>query len=199
MSDLPTPAVRPVNPRFSSGPCANIPGFALDLLADAPLGRSHRSPVGKANLKQAIDLTRAILGVPAAYRIGIVPGSDTGAVEMALWSLLGGRGVEMLAWESLGMGWVTDVVRQLKLDAVIRKAPYGQIVDLAEVNFDRDVVFTWNGTTSGARLPNGDAIPADRAPPVSGKLSAALLFLYFSGGRDRTMTWDIHWNARRQC
>ncbi|WP_283176151.1 phosphoserine transaminase [Gemmobacter sp. 24YEA27] len=159
---LTAPAARPVNPRFSSGPCAKIPGFSLDMLADAPLGRSHRAAAGKAKLKEAIDLTREILGVPADYRIGIVPASDTGAVEMALWSLLGARPVEMLAWESFGEGWVTDVVRQLKLDATVRKAPYGEIVDFAEVDFDKDVVFTWNGTTSGVRLPNADVIPADR-------------------------------------
>ena len=158
-----TPALRPANPRFSSGPCAKIPQFSLDMLADAPLGRSHRAAVGKAKLAEAIDLTREILGVPADYRIGIVPGSDTGAVEMAMWTMLGARGVEMLAWESFGEGWVTDVVKQLKLDATVRKAPYGQIVDLAQVDFDKDVVFTWNGTTSGVRVPNGDAIPANRA------------------------------------
>ncbi len=163
MTDLTPPAKRPANPRFSSGPCAKIPGYSLDMLADAPLGRSHRAAVGKAKLKEAIDLTREILGVPADYRIGIVPASDTGAVEMAMWSLLGARPVEMLAWESFGEGWVTDVVKQLKLDAVVRKAPYGQIVDFAQVDFDKDVVFTWNGTTSGVRLPNGDAIPANRA------------------------------------
>ena len=162
MTDLTPPAKRPANPRFSSGPCAKIPGYSLDMLADAPLGRSHRAAVGKAKLKEAIDLTREILGVPAEYRIGIVPASDTGAVEMALWSLLGARPVEMLAWESFGEGWVTDVVKQLKLDATVRKAPYGQIVDFAQVDFDKDVVFTWNGTTSGVRLPNGDAIPANR-------------------------------------
>jgi phosphoserine aminotransferase len=156
------PATRPANPRFSSGPCAKIPGYSLDMLADAPLGRSHRAAVGKAKLKEAIDLTRDILGVPADYRIGIVPASDTGAVEMALWSLLGARPVEMLAWESFGEGWVTDVVKQLKLDATVKKAPYGEIVDFKTVDFDRDVVFTWNGTTSGVRLPNADAIPADR-------------------------------------
>ena len=157
------PAARPVNPRFSSGPCAKIPNFSLDMLADAPLGRSHRAAIGKSKLAEAIDLTRAVLGVPADYRIGIVPASDTGAVEMALWSLLGPRKVEMLAWESFGEGWVTDVVKQLKLDAVTRKAPYGQIVDFTQVDFDNDVVFTWNGTTSGVRVPNGDAIPAARA------------------------------------
>ncbi len=163
MTDLTPPAKRPANPRFSSGPCAKIPGFSLDMLADAPLGRSHRAAVGKAKLKEAIDLTREILGVPADYRIGIVPASDTGAVEMAMWSLLGARPVEMLAWESFGEGWVTDAVKQLKLEATVRKAPYGQIVDLGAVDFDKDVVFTWNGTTSGCRVPNGDAIPAARA------------------------------------
>jgi phosphoserine aminotransferase len=127
------------------------------------LGRSHRAAIGKSKLAEAIDLTRDILGVPADYRIGIVPASDTGAVEMALWSLLGPRKVEMLAWESFGEGWVTDVVKQLKLDAVTRKADYGRIVDFTQVDFDNDVVFTWNGTTSGVRVPNGDAIPATRA------------------------------------
>ena len=158
-----TPAARPANPRFSSGPCAKIPQFSLDMLADAPLGRSHRAAVGKAKLAEAIDLTREILGVPADYRIGIVPGSDTGAVEMAMWTMLGARGVDMLAWESFGEGWVTDVVKQLKLDATVRKAPYGRIVEFTTVNWDNDVVFTWNGTTSGVRVPNGDAIPANRA------------------------------------
>jgi phosphoserine aminotransferase len=162
MSDIETPAARPANPRFSSGPCAKIPTFSLDSLAGAPLGRSHRASVGKDRLRAAIDGTREILGVPADYRIGIVPASDTGAMEMAMWSLLGARPVEMLAWESFGAGWVTDVVKQLKLDATVREADYGRIVDLAQVDFDADVVFTWNGTTSGVRLPNGDAIPADR-------------------------------------
>ena len=163
MTDISIPATRPVNPRFSSGPCAKIPNFSLDMLADAPLGRSHRAAVGKSKLAEAIDLTRDVLGVPEGYRIGIVPGSDTGAVEMALWSMLGARGVEMLAWESFGEGWVTDVVKQLKLEATVRKVPYGQIVDFAEVDFDKDVVFTWNGTTSGVRMAHGDAIPAERA------------------------------------
>ena len=162
MTDLTPPAKRPANPRFSSGPCAKIPGFTLNHLADAPLGRSHRAAIGKAKLQEAIDLTRDILNVPADYRIGIVPGSDTGAVEMAMWTMLGARPVEMLAWESFGEGWVTDAVKQLKLDATVKKAPYGQIVDLTTVNFDADVVFTWNGTTSGVRVPNGDAIPATR-------------------------------------
>jgi phosphoserine aminotransferase len=163
MADLTAPRLRPANPRFSSGPCAKIPGFTLDMLADAPLGRSHRAAVGKAKLKQAIDLTREILGVPDDYRIGIVPASDTGAFEMAMWTMLGARPVEMLAWESFGEGWVTDAVKQLKLDAKVKIAPYGQIVDFGSVDFDADVAFTWNGTTSGCRLPHGDAIPANRA------------------------------------
>ncbi len=157
------PGKKPANPNFSSGPCAKRPGWSLQNLSDAPLGRSHRAKVGKAKLKLAIDLTREVLQVPADYRIGIVPASDTGAVEMALWSLLGARGVDMLAWESFGEGWVTDVVKQLKLkDARVMKAGYGDIVDLSTVNFDNDVVFTWNGTTSGVRVPNADWIPADR-------------------------------------
>ncbi|MCX8508191.1 MAG: phosphoserine aminotransferase, partial [Rhodobacteraceae bacterium] len=159
---LTKPAVRPENARFSSGPCAKIPGFDLTMLAGAPLGRSHRASVGKAKLKEAIALTHAVLEVPAGYRIGIVPASDTGAVEMALWSLLGPRPVEVLAWESFGEGWATDVVKQLKLDAVVRKADYGRIVDFAQVDFDRDVIFTWNGTTSGVRVPDGALIPKDR-------------------------------------
>ena len=156
------PATRPANPRFSSGPCAKPPTFDLTKLADAPLGRSHRAAVGKDKLKAAIEGTREVLGIPADYKIGIVPASDTGAMEMAMWSLLGARGVEMLAWESFGAGWVTDVVKQLKLDAVSKTAEYGEIVDLASVDFTNDVVFTWNGTTSGVRVPNGDWIPSDR-------------------------------------
>jgi len=158
-----TPAVRPANACFSSGPCAKRPGWTPSVLRDAPLGRSHRAKVGKAKLKLAIDLTREVLGVPADYRIGITPGSDTGAVEMALWTLLGARGVDVLAWESFGDGWVTDIVKQLKVkDARTLKAAYGELPDLAQVDFDHDVVFTWNGTTSGVRVPNADWIPADR-------------------------------------
>jgi len=156
------PATRPANPRFSSGPCAKPPTFELSKLADAPLGRSHRAAVGKAKLKGAIEGTREVLGIPADYRIGIVPASDTGAVEMALWSLLGERKVEMVAWESFGAGWVSDVVKQLKIDAEVKVADYGQIVDLSTIDFNNDVVFTWNGTTAGVRVPNGDFIPADR-------------------------------------
>ncbi|WP_027257147.1 phosphoserine transaminase [Leisingera aquimarina] len=156
------PVTRPANPRFSSGPCAKPPVFDVAKLANAPLGRSHRAAVGKERLKAAIEGTREILNIPADYKIGIVPASDTGAVEMAMWNLLGARGVEMLAWESFGSGWVTDAVKQLKLDATVKTADYGQIVDLASVDFTNDVVFTWNGTTSGVRVPNGDWIPADR-------------------------------------
>jgi len=157
------PVTRPANPRFSSGPCAKIPTFSLDKLSDAPLGRSHRAAIGKEKLKAAIDGTAEILRIPEGYRVGIVPASDTGAVEMAMWSMLGARKATMLAWESFGAGWVTDVVKQLKIDAEVREAGYGEIVDFADVDFDTDVVFTWNGTTSGVRVPNGDAIPADRA------------------------------------
>src|ERR1700742_4193387 len=163
MTKTAKPDVRPNNTHFSSGPCSKRPGWSLDALTDAVLGRSHRSKIGKAKLKQAIDLTREILEVPADYRIGIVPASDTGAVEMALWSLLGERGVDMVAWESFGAGWVTDVVKQLKLKDVRKiEAGYGELPDLSTIDFDRDVVFTWNGTTSGVRVPNGDFIPADR-------------------------------------
>ncbi|MEQ3629973.1 MAG: phosphoserine transaminase, partial [Sulfitobacter sp.] len=157
------PVAVPANPRFSSGPCAKIPTFDLTKLADAPLGRSHRAAPGKAKLLEAIETTREVLGVPADYRIGIVPASDTGAFEMAMWSLLGERPAEMVAWESFGAGWVTDVVKQLKIEAQVHTAEYGEIVDMAALNYDNDVCFTWNGTTSGVRMANGDAIPADRA------------------------------------
>ncbi|HBZ42635.1 MAG TPA: phosphoserine transaminase [Maritimibacter sp.] len=157
-----TPATRPANPRFSSGPCAKPPVFTLDKLSDAALGRSHRAAIGKDKLKAAIEGTREVLGIPADYKIGIVPASDTGAVEMAMWSMLGARGVTMMAWESFGAGWVSDVAKQLKLDATIMEADYGQLPDLGAVNFADDVVFTWNGTTSGVRVPNGDWIADDR-------------------------------------
>jgi phosphoserine aminotransferase len=157
------PGVRPAIPHFSSGPCAKRPGWSLQALTDAALARSHRAKIGKAKLKRAIDLTGEILGVPAGYRIGIVPASDTGAVEMALWSLLGAKPVTMLTWESFGEGWVTDVEKQLKLkDVTVLKAPYGELPDLSKVDFKTDVVFTWNGTTSGVRVPNGDWIEASR-------------------------------------
>ncbi len=165
MADMPltAPAVKPANPNFSSGPCAKRPGWTVEALVNALVGRSHRSKPGKARIQRAIDLTRELLEVPADYRIGIVPASDTGAVEMAMWGMLGARGVDMLAWESFGEGWVTDVTKQLKLDDVrLLKAPYGEIPDLAQVDFERDVVFTWNGTTSGVRVANADWIAADR-------------------------------------
>jgi phosphoserine aminotransferase len=157
------PAVRPSVPHFSSGPCAKRPGWTPQILKDAALGRSHRAKIGKAKLKLAIDLTREVLEVPNDYRIGIVPASDTGAVEMALWSLLGPRKVTMLAWESFGEGWVSDVARELKLkDVATLKAPYGELPDLSKVDPASDIVFTWNGTTSGVRVPNADWIKTDR-------------------------------------
>jgi phosphoserine aminotransferase len=158
-----TPSVRPLVPHFSSGPCAKRPGWTPQGLSGAVLGRSHRSKAGKAKLKRAIDLTREILQVPATYRIGIVPASDTGAVEMALWSLLGPQPVTMLAWESFGEGWVTDIAKELRLkDATVRRAPYGELPDLSGLDPAHDVVFAWNGTTSGVRVPNADWIAADR-------------------------------------
>src|ERR1700674_5444012 len=158
------PSVRPVVPHFSSGPCAKRPGWSLQALTDAVLARSHRAKLGKAKLKRAIDLTREVLEVPPDYRIGIVPASDTGAVEMALWSLLGARPVTMLAWESFGEGWVSDVRNELKLkDVTVLKSGYGELPDLAKVDWSSDVVFTWNGTTSGIPVPDGGRIAADRA------------------------------------
>ncbi len=163
MTDI-KPGTRPVCANFSSGPCAKFPGWTPQKLENAVLGRSHRSSLGKARLKKAITLTRDVLQVPVDYRIGIVPASDTGAVEMAMWSLLGSRPVDMVAWESFGEGWVSDVVKQLKLkDTTKILASYGELPDLTSINFDHDVVFTWNGTTSGVRVPNADFIPADRA------------------------------------
>ncbi|HTG21075.1 MAG TPA: phosphoserine transaminase [Reyranella sp.] len=157
------PNMRPARPDFSSGPCAKRPGWTPEVLLDAAVGRSHRSKTAKKKIVEAVDRTRALLGISADYRIGIVPASDTGAVEMALWSLLGARPADMLTWESFGEGWVTDVVKQLKLkDARVLKAPYGQIADLKQVDWKHDVVFTWNGTTSGVKVPNGDWIAADR-------------------------------------
>jgi phosphoserine aminotransferase len=158
-----TPAVRPRVPHFSSGPCAKRPGWTPQALADAFVGRSHRSKPGKAKLKRAIDLTREVLRVPADYRIGIVPASDTGAVEMALWTLLGPRPVTMLTWESFGEGWVSDVAKELKLkDVTVLRAPYGELPDLAKADPGSDIVFTWNGTTSGVRVANADWIAANR-------------------------------------
>jgi phosphoserine aminotransferase len=158
-----TPLARPQNPRFSSGPCAKRPGWTLAALEHALLGRSHRAKAGKAKLNEVVDRSRALLGIPRDYRVGIVPASDTGAMEMALWSMLGARGCDVLAWESFGEGWATDVGQQLKLaDLRLMRAEYGAIPDLAMVDTDRDVVFTWNGTTSGVCVPNGDWIKPNR-------------------------------------
>jgi phosphoserine aminotransferase len=163
MSNVNKPSNRPLNANFSSGPCAKRPGWAVETLSNALVGRSHRSIPGKKRIQEVIDKTRLVLGIPQDYRVGIVAGSDTGAVEMALWSMLGARGVEMLQWESFGKGWVGDVVNQLKLDKVRElNADYGKLPNLSDVDFTRDVVFTWNGTTSGVRVPNADWIPADR-------------------------------------
>lgn len=156
------PAVKPARPFFSSGPCAKPPGWSPEKLQTESLGRSHRAKIGKSRLQLAIDLMREVLQVPDTHRIGIVPGSDTGAIEMAMWTMLGARAVTMMAWESFGEGWVTDVNKQLKLNAHVMNAPYGEIPDLSAVDFTHDVVFTWNGTTSGARVPNGDWIAVDR-------------------------------------
>ena len=163
MNTLAMPAMRPARSEFSSGPCAKRPGWNPENLGAAVLGRSHRSKLGKGRLKAAIDQTRAVLRVPDDYLIGIVPGSDTGAVEMALWSLLGPRPVQLLAFESFSKDWVTDVVKQLKIEAEVLDAPYGRLPDLSKVRGEADLVFTWNGTTSGVRVPNGDFIAADRA------------------------------------
>jgi len=157
------PNIKPQNPNFSSGPCSKRPGYALSQLDIGTLGRSHRAAIGKSALRRACEQTAQLLNLPQDYRVGIVPASDTGAIEMAMWSLLGDRGVDVLAWESFGLGWVTDITQQLSLDNVnLLKADYGEIVDLSQVNFSNDVVFTWNGTTSGVKVPNGDWIADDR-------------------------------------
>lgn len=157
------PSVKPQNPNFSSGPCSKRPGYDVSKLDTSTLGRSHRSSLGKAALGRACEQTKVLLGLPEDYRVGIVPGSDTGAVEMAMWSLLGQRPVDVMQWESFGKGWLTDVTKQLKLDNVTAlEADYGELPDLTKVNFDHDVIFTWNGTTSGVKVPNGDWIPSDR-------------------------------------
>jgi phosphoserine aminotransferase len=174
-------AARPARPFFSSGPCAKRPGWTPEALKGALVGRSHRSKPGKAKLKDAIERTRAILDIPADYRIGIVPASDTGAVEMAMWSLLGPREIDIFAWESFGEDWVTDTVKQLKLKAQVHKAPYGQLPEMKAAK-DRDIIFLWNGTTSGVKVPNGDWIPADReAITICDATSAAFAM---------TLPWD---------
>ena len=185
------PKSRPANPSFSSGPCAKRPGWSLPALSGALLGRSHRSKPGKAKLKEVSDRSRRILGIPADYRLGIVPASDTGAVEMAMWSLLGARGVDLLAWEVFGEGWVTDVEKQLKLaDLRIMRAPYGQIPDLAKVDTDRDVVFPWNGTTSGARMPDGNWIKADRKGLTICDATSAVFAMDLPWSKLDVVTWS---------
>jgi len=191
MTDFPRPDVRPNNPNFSSGPCAKRPGWTVEALANTPVGRSHRAKIGKARLEEVIDRTRAVLGIPADYRIGIVPASDTGAVEMALWSLLGARGVDALAWESFGEGWITDITKQLKLaDTRALRAGYGELPDLTQVDFDRDVVFTWNGTTSGARVPNGDWIKSDRAGLTICDATSAVFAMDLPWDKLDVVTWS---------
>jgi phosphoserine aminotransferase len=185
------PNARPNNPNFSSGPCAKRPGWSLEALRAACVGRSHRSSEGRAKLAEVIERSRALLGLPADYRLGIVPGSDTGAVEMALWSLLGARGVDVLAWESFGKGWVADVVQQLKLEDVRRfEADYGRLPDLAQVDGDRDVVFTWNGTTSGVRVPDGEWIAADRRGLAICDATSAVFAMTLPWDRLDVVTWS---------
>lgn len=176
------PAAKPVRPFFSSGPCAKPPGWDASKLASESLGRSHRSKIGKTRLQYAIDLMREMLALPDTHRIGIVPGSDTGAFEMAMWTMLGARGVTTLAWESFGEGWVTDAVKQLKLEPKIHRADYGQLPDLDKVDWSDDVLFTWNGTTSGVRVPDGEWIPADRAG------------LSFADATSAVFAYDLPWD-----
>jgi phosphoserine aminotransferase len=185
------PAARPRNPRFSSGPCAKRPGWTLDALSGAYLGRSHRAKGGKAKLQEVITRSRATLGLPGDYRLGIVPASDTGAVEMALWSLLGARGVDMLAWESFGKGWVTDAAKQLKLDDIrIIEADYGKLPDLGLVEPARDVVFTWNGTTSGVRVPDGDWIDDNRGGLTICDATSAVFAMDLPWSKLDAVTWS---------
>jgi len=186
----PRPSLRPSSANFSSGPCAKRPGWSLDQLKDAALGRSHRSKLGKAKLGDVLQRSRKILGLPADYRIAIVPASDTGAVEMAMWSLLGSRPVEMLAWESFGQDWVTDVVKQLKLDAKVTLADYGHLPDLTKVDFTRDVVFTWNGTTSGVRVPDGDWIPDNREGLTICDATSAVFAMRLPWEKLDVVTWS---------
>ena len=157
------PSKKPANPNFSSGPCAKRPGWSLDALSGAPVGRSHRAKIGKARLEEVISLSRKVLGIPADYLVGVVPGSDTGAFEMAMWAMLGARGVDVFAWESFGSGWAVDAKKHLKLNVnVYEETNYGKLPDLSKANWENDVLFTWNGTTSGVKVPNGDWIKADR-------------------------------------
>src|SRR5436190_6470370 len=185
------PNARPARPYFSSGPCAKRPGWTPEALRDAAVGRSHRSKLGKKKIVEAVDRTRATLGIPAGYKVAIVPASDTGAVEMALWSLLGARPVDLLAWESFGEGWVTDVAKQLKLkDARVLKAPYGRLVDLATVDWTHDVVFTWNGTTSGVKVPDGDWIADDREGLAICDATSAVFAMELPWPKLDVVTWS---------
>jgi phosphoserine aminotransferase len=188
---VPKPSVKPERPQFSSGPTVKRPGWSAAALGKACLGRSHRSKQGKAKLAEALDLSRAILGLPQDYRIAIVPGSDTGAVEMALWSLLGARGIDVLAWEAFGKGWVSDIAQQLKL-ADLRKleAPYGRLPDLGAVDFSRDVIFAWNGTTSGVRVPNGDWIPEAHDGLVICDATSAVFAMELPWAKLDVVTWS---------
>ena len=191
MSASPKPSVRPARTEFSSGPCAKRPGWTLDALKNALVGRSHRAKPAKARIKQVLDKSKSILGIPADYKIAIVPASDTGAVEMILWHALGARPVDMLAWESFGEGWVTDVVKQLKLkDTRVIKAGYGKMADLASVDFDHDVVFTWNGTTSGVRVPNGDWIKSDRKGLTICDATSAVFAMDLPWDKLDVVTWS---------
>ena len=191
MSASPKPSARPSRTEFSSGPCAKRPGWTLDALKNALVGRSHRAKPAKARIKQVLDKSKSVLGIPADYKIAIVPASDTGAVEMILWHALGARPVDMLAWESFGEGWVTDVVKQLKLkDARVIKADYGKMPDLASVNFDHDVVFTWNGTTSGVRVPNGDWIKSDRKGLTICDATSAVFAMELPWDKLDVVTWS---------
>ncbi|PPQ29339.1 phosphoserine transaminase [Rhodopila globiformis] len=191
MADIAKPDLRPNNPNFSSGPCAKRPGFTLDALAGAFLGRSHRAAEPKARLAEIITLSRSILGMPADWRLGIVPASDTGAVEMALWSLLGARGVDILTFESFGEGWATDIVKHLKLkDARVLSAPYGKLPDLSAVNPANDIVFTWNGTTSGVRVPNADWIPANREGLAICDATSAAFAMDLAWDKLDVVTWS---------
>lgn len=188
---LTKPSVRPANPNFSSGPCAKRPGWSVDALSATPVGRSHRAKIGKERLAEVIDRSAAILGLPDGWRLGIVPASDTGAVEMALWSLLGPRGVDMLAWESFGSTWVSDVLKQLRLpDVRVLEAGYGELPDLSQVDFSRDVVFTWNGTTSGVRVPNGDWIAEDRDGLVICDATSSAFAMEMAWDRLDVVTWS---------
>jgi len=187
---VPKPTSRPLRPQFSSGPCAKRPGWSLDALKGALVGRSHRAKEPKARLQAVIERSKAILGMPAGWRLAIVPASDTGAVEMALWSLLGPRPVDVLAWESFGQEWVTDVTKQLRLDARVLAAPYGALPDLAQVDFARDVVFPWNGTTSGVRVPDGDWIPADREGLVVCDATSAAFAMELPWDKLDVVTWS---------